>query len=349
MSQTTNSSKVVHLVLTPWNLSDDYNRHAGATLLSLLENSSLPVIVHLLYDANESSGNENGELYNRKCYQKIADIYGCEVIFHNVEMPLWLKDVPAVKRWTPGTLMRLYVPDILPDVDKVLYLDCDIIVNLDVKELWDINLDSWILGAVVPEKHLVSRYNHDKKMRKIYQKFNIDINDYFNAGVLLLNLKSIREVTNRFTSELLELLHENPDLPYLNQDLLNIFCKGKYLHLHEKYNIFSTHGSVLEYADNAIIHYAIQEVKPWKRYSEGIDDYYWHYVVKTPWFDDGEKMLKYVRAAVDINAALHLLPLYMFSQSETNRVKKAKNILRVSLSMQLKLIISLVIQIFSKI
>lgn len=147
-------------------------------------------------------------------------------------------------------------------------------------------------------------------------------------------------------SETLDLLYENPNLPYLDQDLLNIFCKGEYLHLHERYNIFSTHDNVLEYADNAIIHYAIQEVKPWKRYIGGVDDYYWHYVVKTPWFDDKEKMLKYVRSAVDINAAMFILPTYVFSQSETNRIKKAKNVLRVSISMQWRLISSFVKIIF---
>lgn len=326
MSQTTKSSDVIHLVLTPWNLSDDYNRHAGATLLSLLENSSLPVVVHLLYDSNESKDNEDGELYNRKCYQKIADAYGCEIQFHNIEMPLWLKDVPAVKRWTPGSLMRLYLPDILTDVDKVLYLDCDVIVNLDVKELWDIDISEYYLAAVHPTNHVLSHYQHSKTVRNTFKNLNININNYFNAGMLILNLKNIRCKHPNFTNILFKKLDECRFLPYLDQDLLNWFCQGEYLELPEKYNLIASREFAISQAREAILHYAVPESKPWKRYSGEIDDYYWRYVVKTPWFDDKEMMLEYVRAAPDIKMCLDILPDNILRSGGAGYLNKLKYI-----------------------
>lgn len=327
-TELTNSDKI-HLALSPWNLSDDYNRHAGATLLSLLENSSMPVIVHLLYDSNESIGNEDGELYNRECYQKISDIYGCEIQYHHVEMPHWIvEEIPAVKRWTPGSLMRLYLPEILKDVEKVLYLDCDIIVNLDVKELWETDLETFHIGAVIPDrkKTLSLSRKRKQKRRDFEDKFNINKDNYFNAGVLLMDLKSIRQKKINFTEELLNLLRINPELPYLDQDLLNIWCKGEFVHLPKKYNIFATNNHALEYAKDAIIHYTVQEIKPWKRYVSGIDDYYWDYVVKTPWFDNRKKMLTYVRAAPDIERCLDILPENILINSGIGYLNKIKKI-----------------------
>ena len=52
-------------------------------------------------------------------------------------------------RFTVGALYRLFVPQVLPNtVNKIIYLDSDLIVNLDIKELWQIELDDKILAAV---------------------------------------------------------------------------------------------------------------------------------------------------------------------------------------------------------
>ena len=73
------TSSTIHIAISPWNLTDDYNRHAGVTLLSLLEHCSQPVTVHLLYDANLSIGKEKEEAYTKSCYQKICQKYNAAI------------------------------------------------------------------------------------------------------------------------------------------------------------------------------------------------------------------------------------------------------------------------------
>ena len=170
----------IQIAISPWNLSDEYNRHAGVTVLSLLENTTSPITVHLLYDPNLSVGKEKEEIYNRLCYQKIADKYGCKLLFHPIKLPEWINNIPAVKRFTPGTLLRLYLPDLLTEVKKIIYLDCDTVVMINVKELWDINLDQYPLAAC-PDTALLSG---GRNIKRYWMKKNIPTETYFNAGVL---------------------------------------------------------------------------------------------------------------------------------------------------------------------
>ena len=79
---------VLHLVISPWDLTDDYNRHAGALLISFLENCSVPVNIHLLYDEALSIGKQNVENINKIYFERIAERYNSHVHFHHVELPI---------------------------------------------------------------------------------------------------------------------------------------------------------------------------------------------------------------------------------------------------------------------
>ena len=147
-SQPTSHNNTISLF--HWDLTDDYNRHAGVTLLSFLDHCSRDthVVAHLLYDAKLSIGKEQDTEYNKSCYRKIAEQYNGTVIFHSVELPEWIDDVPAVKNWTPGTLLRLCLPGLLPDVDKIIYVDCDMVITADMETLWKVPIGDKYLAAV---------------------------------------------------------------------------------------------------------------------------------------------------------------------------------------------------------
>ena len=70
----------IHLAISPQDLTDDYNRHAGVILLSFLDHCSHPATVHILYDENLSVGKEESVEFNKQCYQEITDRYGCELV-----------------------------------------------------------------------------------------------------------------------------------------------------------------------------------------------------------------------------------------------------------------------------
>lgn len=132
--------------------------------------------------------------------------------------------------WPLTTLQRLFLCNYLPsDLNKILYLDCDIIARKSVRSLYDLDLKNDEFCAAVPD--CVS----DMCRR------NIGISNtstYFNAGVLLINLDLWRreKVSNKF----LEIINKKEGkLQYLDQDVMNIAFENKIKVVDAKYNVTS--------------------------------------------------------------------------------------------------------------
>ena len=319
-SQTQKTVPQIHIALSPWNLTDDYNRHVGVTLISALEHCSLPVTVHLLYDKKLSLGKEDEEAYNKTCYQKISERYNCKIEYHHTELPSWVEEIPAIKIWTPGTLLRLCLPELLTEIDKVIYLDCDTVVLTDLARLWELSLGDAFLAAC-PDSMSPS---FEKKRRNDLKRMGIDFNKYFCAGVLVMNLSKLRDAESSFSDTAFTYLHENQNLQFLDQDLLNWYCKGNYLPLGENMNIYTIRDDAMDYTKDCILHYATRESKPWNKYSGPIDDYYWKYCVETPWCNNQKDLIKYIRHAPDTNRCLVLFSNNFLSNINGTKLEKIK-------------------------
>ena len=326
ISSTTESQ--IHIALSPWDLTDDYNRHAGVTMLSALEHCSQIVTIHLLYDSKLSVGKEREERNNKSYYQQIAERYDCELKYHHVELPDWISNVPGVKKWTPGSLMRLYLPDLLPNIEKILYLDCDMVINTDLKELWTTPLGDEYLAAV-PDS---TRFGFERKRERYYRLKNIPQEDYFCSGILLLNLRKLRDRNHPLSQTTLSYLQENKDMPFPDQDLLNWYCEGQYLKLDSKYNILSDRIDATNYIDDGVIHYA-GRYKPWKAYLGDIDDLYWKFLLQTPWCNDKENILRYVRDAPDISKCFTIFPKYVLALRKLGYGNRVKNLITLIIEM----------------
>lgn len=309
----------IHIALTPWDLSDSYNRHAGATLLSILNHCTEPVVIHLLYDEKRSDGKDEEVKYNKSCFQNIADKYHSQLIYHHVELPSWINETAQKYRWTLGTLMRLCLPDILPEIDKIIYFDCDMIINTSINKLWSIDLGDMYLAACLDED--ISR--HRRKRRQLYAKLGISDSNYFCAGTLVLNLKKLRELGKSFSDIVFGFFHQHLTLPYLDQDLLNWVCQGKFVVLDGKYNIYSYNKDALNRAKDGVIHYASPN-KPWKVYTGPIDNYYWKYVSQTPWLENRDDLIDAVRSAPNITICSSLIPETFVVCGDTSYSDKLK-------------------------
>ena len=84
---------------------------------------------------------------------------------------------------------RLFIPKLLPDEKKAIYLDADIIVNLDITELWQTDLENHPLAVVLESEDgaIPARYS------KLVIEGFVKGENYFNSGVLLMNLEVLRE------------------------------------------------------------------------------------------------------------------------------------------------------------
>ena len=140
--------------------------------------------------------------------------------------------------------IRCYFSKLI-DEDKILYLDADSIVIDNIQELWELDLEDNVVAGVYEtgewDKHLGIEGVNDT---------------YINSGVLIMDLKKIRE--QKLDDKMIELLNNNKYW-YPDQDVLNTVCKDKIKHISNIYNSTETTGMV----DNAkIIHY-IRERKGW--------------------------------------------------------------------------------------
>ena len=186
-----------------------------------------------------------------------------------------------------ATYLRVFIPAYIESsLEKILYLDADIIVNGALSPLWQIDISDFCLGAVesvtMDEKDVMSEIGNYR---------------YFNAGVLLINLKKWRErhvmeKTINFIEN-----HKN-QLKFWDQDALNAVLYDQWLSLHPKYNMqgalfmdefdgFRGDPQQLLEAinDPVIIHYSTPQ-KPWHYLSFHPYTYaYYKYLAHTPWKD----------------------------------------------------------------
>lgn len=162
------------------------------------------------------------------------------------------------------TFYRFKIPELLPDYNKALYLDVDMIIKDDLQELLGVELDDFYVGAV----------KHPSLLDRTHiQGHKVPENSYFNAGMLLFNLKKIRH--DKLDNKMISMIPW--DLPIHDQDILNVACGSKVKHLDLKYNMmtrlcylsekkraYKIYG--VDYINAAtkpvIIHYANKE-KPW--------------------------------------------------------------------------------------
>lgn len=199
---------------------DAYAPHAAATLHSVLAHrGSLPLHVHFL--ADERLGSDR-----RAALRDMVESHGGRIDF--LDAPPELASLPSDERFTSAIWHRIFLPDLLPGVDKVLYLDADVIACGDLRPLWGIDLEGhWVAAAtnIFQPDHRRRPTNLGLPSRK----------DYFNSGVLLLNLAEMRRDAK--TAELLELVAaRGPEFEWPDQDALNIGLGARRLRLHPRWN-----------------------------------------------------------------------------------------------------------------
>ena len=169
-----------------------------------------------------------------------------------------------------------------------------------------------------------------QKRMKYYESHGIVLDKYFNSGVLLLNLKEMRQHSRPFLKTVLNYLSSNPNLLYPDQDLLNWFTNGNYILLDKKYDVFSWWDDAIEYTNDCIIHYTIG--KPWKKYNGDIDDFYWDYLIDTPWCENKRYLVKCIREAPQIEKSLPFIEKNYLEIINGGRCKKALTLCKFTIS-----------------
>jgi lipopolysaccharide biosynthesis glycosyltransferase len=171
-----------------------------------------------------------------------------------------------------ATWYRIFLPELLPDVDRMLYFDADLLVLDSLEPLWETDLTGHYLGAVT--NVFEPQYVHRPAELGL-----AGTEVYFNAGVLLMNLDLMRRdgCTRALKAYGIEHAHE---LQWRDQDALNVVLGERRLALHPRWNCMNS-VLIFPWAADVFGAQAVDEARrnPAIRHFEGPDDNKpWHYL-----------------------------------------------------------------------
>lgn len=267
--------------------NNEYAPYAAVAIQSIYENSS----VNYYYDINiliDASMNNNMKT-------KLSAIK-----YDNVSVRLWdvRKCFEGINLYSVGHYSRqMYyrwlIPEIFSEYEKVLYLDCDLIVNADIVKLYEIDLEDNFIGAV-------NNYLRSNLESYVKNKLSLRVSEYFNSGVLLINTKSF--ILNNIKDKCIKVLAYYEKLACPDQDVINIACKSKIKKIEDKWNFqwhhqfpdsckgtfledYEERYNVLLESEPCIIHYT-SFIKPWSNPDRMLAGFFWKYCRNTFFYEE---------------------------------------------------------------
>ena len=202
-----------------------YAELAGVLIRSICARGDVPDAKIVLF----SDGLTPADKWNiQSCADRLLLIIDVDETKHR------LKGLKATFNWPLTAYLRLLAPDLIADKGRLLYLDSDIVVNGALGPLFEVDMG---------ENPLAARY---------------DKGDYFNSGVLLIDLEKWREekITERTLAWALE---KGDALKFPDQDALNAIVGSRFVPLDRRWNLGRDEAA--DYAIAAIIHFT-GRVKP---------------------------------------------------------------------------------------
>lgn len=201
---------------------DHYAPYCGIMLTSLFE-SNKEYRFNVFVFVNKDLSKTNNTKFNQ-----LKSKYGNNINLMSIDDTIVESFPINLNHITIPTYYRLLAAELLPEeIDKVIYLDCDIIVVGDIKPLWEVNLEGRALAAISDcpsiSDGLCKRLGYSESY------------GYFNAGVLTLNLQYWRD--NNLSKKLLDFsLSHAANMCYMDQDALNSILHDKWIPFPDRFN-----------------------------------------------------------------------------------------------------------------
>lgn len=261
-------------------LDSSYVPWAGIAMLSCHEvNSATGCDFELVHD---------GSIDSRHARELMSIVEGTNssVRLHSFDRDK-IATLPTTTDFGAIVWLRFFLPEILSDRSKVVYLDSDTFATGQIGEIWNIQLDGRPIGAVANVVEPNARV-HVERLGVQYP------GGFFNSGVLLMDLAAMR--ANRSTDRLIEFATSHAKrLLWPDQDALNVVFNQDWMSLHPKWNVQNSFWSwrdwTLEVFGGELLTEALQDVRV--RHFEGPNlSKPWHYLCSAPMVRDYREMLR---------------------------------------------------------
>lgn len=260
-------------------VDDGYIPFLAVSLQSLIENSKKEnfYLIKILY----TNISEENQRKIQKFEQENVSIEFVDLNYYieKIKDKLYTRDY-----YSKTTYFRLFIPNLYPQYTKALYLDSDIVVLEDVADLYNTNMENDLVAAA-PDDVIQTIEVFQEYAEKVVGV--ADYKNYFNAGVLLMNLDELRKFD--FQEKFIYSLDKIKFSVAQDQDYLNRLCKGRVKIVDPNWNRMPIAREKENQGDIKLIHYNLA-YKPWHFEDILYKDYFWNYAKKTEFFDTIQKI-----------------------------------------------------------
>ena len=237
--------------------------------------------IYILYPSKEN-------LQRDKIHLLLTAYSNCRIIWRPVTSEF--DSSFEIRGITSAAYYRLLIPELIPEYDKVLYSDVDVIFREDLSRYYNIDVEGYYFAGVDSTAHLMKDFNH-----YYATMFKCPGKGIIYSGNLIINSRLIREdgIVEKFRD------HATKKYKFQDMDIINIVCKGKIKYLspsfcyttyisdfavnhRELLQTIWTEEEIQEAEDKGIVHYNGQ--KPWMGACINFD-IWWEYYRKSPFFD----------------------------------------------------------------
>ena len=260
-------------------VDDKYIPFLAVTLRSLIDNSNpkFNYMIKILYVNISKESQKKIKKYEKDNIN--IEFVDLKYYMNKIREKLYVRDY-----YTKTTYFRLFIPELYPQYNKAIYLDSDMVVLHDISDLYNIDIGDNLIAAV-PDGVIQQLKPFQDYAEKVIGHSNY--NNYFNAGMLVMNLDEMRKY--RYQEKFLYLLENIKFKVAQDQDYLNRICKGRTHILDKSWNVMPINSEAVPESSVKIIHFNL-DYKPWHSDDVIYKEYFWKYAKKTEFYSEIKKI-----------------------------------------------------------
>lgn len=268
-----NYKRIIPIVFS---VDDNYAPFLGVALKSILDNAKSNNYYKIYVLNTEISQNNIEKLNEYNC-----DIMEIKFVDVAERMSRISKDKIHLRDYyTKAIYYRIFIPNLFPQYEKILYLDCDVVLLADVANLYDVDLGDNIFAAIHEETMTVM---------DVFGKYSelflgVQREKYFNSGVLLINSSEYRKA--KIEEKFISIMHKYKFEVAPDQDYLNVLCKDRIKYCDIGWNKTPFPEEINPFDDSKLklVHFKLN-FKPWHYDGVRYEKFFWNYANATPFYN----------------------------------------------------------------
>ena len=252
-------------------VDDNYINYMSITLKSIIDTSSNSnrYDIYVIHTGLSKDSRQKVYKVAKRHPNFFIHFFNITLKIQDIQLRLDVRDYYSI-----ATYHRLFLPTLFPLINKAIYIDSDIVVREDIANLYNIDIGKNLLGAIPDGSVQI----YDEFKLYVKEIIGVEPEKYFNAGVLVMNFKGLRNF--KFEKKAIDLLSKVSFKVAQDQDVLNYLIKDKVQYIDPKWNVMPLGD---RHPNPSLVHYNLI-LKPWKHENIMYEDFFWDYADKVGLF-----------------------------------------------------------------